>query len=326
MPHRSSSSTSTYSSTPTTMSSTTYDPTPLSPSSPRQLPKLRLMLSTSTTWKPTRGHKRHREDSIEVEGEDQPREEKRPTIKLKFRNPTPSSSIKKEPPAHTTLTSTPTYISSFGESSGSSSRMDIDTTSRPSTPTPTLNYDTQSGPVTKRPRSYSNSSSIIGLLVDETDTTPSSPIDGNTSNHTTIIPSSPNLSSSNKSHSHIHIPSPLASTPILGVPLEPPSLSRAVSDPSPSSSFSRDIDMNPSPTFTPGPIDGKLTKTRHKLFMAEVEALGTEMNNVFKLGYGRGMGRALGVGVGGRGPSRLRSGLQTQTGGHKDWKSMEVDE
>ncbi|WWD00459.1 hypothetical protein V866_007374 [Kwoniella sp. B9012] len=318
MPHRSSSSTSTYSSTPTTMSSSTYDPTA------RQLPKLRLMLSTSTPRKPTRGHKRHREDSIEVEGEDQPREEKRHTIKLKFRNPTPSSSIKKEPIAHTTLSSTPTYISSFGESSAASSRMDIDTTSRPSTPTPS--YDTQGGPVTKRPRSYSNSSSIIGLLVDETDTTPSSPIDRNTSTSAPMIPSTPNLSSSNKSHSHIHIPSPLASTPILGAPLEPPSLSRAVSDPSPSSSFSRDIDMNPSPTFTPGPIDGKLTKTRHKLFMAEVEALGTEMNNVFKLGYGRGMGRALGVGVGGRGPSRLRSGLQTQTGEHKDWKSMEVDE
>ncbi|OCF58931.1 hypothetical protein L486_03424 [Kwoniella mangroviensis CBS 10435] len=310
------------------MSSTTYDPTPLSPSSPRQLPKLRLMLSTSTTRKPSRGHKRHREDSIEVEDEDQPREEKRPTIKLRSRNPTPSSSIKtkKDSPAHTTLTSTPTYISPFGELSGSSSRMDIDTTSRPSTPTPTLNYDTQSGLVTKRPRSYSNSSSIIGLLVDETDTTSSSPIDGNGSTSATIIPSTPNLSSSNKPHSHIHIPSPLASTPILGVPLEPPSLSRAVSDPSPSSSFSRDIDMNPSPVLTPGPIDGKLTKTRHKLFMAEVEALGTEMNNVFKLGYGRGMGRALGVGVGGRGPSRLRSGLQAQIGGHKDWKSMEVDE
>ncbi|WVW78592.1 hypothetical protein I302_100548 [Kwoniella bestiolae CBS 10118] len=322
---------STYPSTPSSIPSNSYDPIPLSPSSPRQLPKLRLMLSSSTPWRPTRGHKRHREEDIEIDGEDYSREEKRPTIKLKFRNPVPSqtsfSSSRKEahPHTHTTLTSTPTYISSFGsigESSSSSSRMDIDSTSRPSTPTP--NLDPQ-GPVTKRPRSHSTSSSIVGLLMDETDTTPSSPVD-TTSNSIATIPSTPNLSTASKSHSHshIHVPSPLASTPILGVPLEPPSFNRAISDPSPCGSFARDIDMTQSLSPGPGPIDSKLTKTRHKLFMAEVEALGTEMNNVFKLGYGRGMGR--GLAAGGRGPSKLRSRVQTHNQGRRDTRDMDVDE
>ncbi|WWC87016.1 uncharacterized protein L201_001899 [Kwoniella dendrophila CBS 6074] len=311
------------------MSTKAYD-SPISPSKPRQQTKIRLLLSGGSSPNPntvvpqykTRGHKRHR-DIDNRDSDEEAREEKRPIIKLKFRNPSSSLSSKFSNSSNkdaktTNLTNIPTYVTfpySTESSTPSTSRMDIDT--RPSTPT-------NESSSTRRPRSHSTSSSIVGLLVDETDTAPSSPIDTTPPSLAHLTPASPNSSTSNKSLHPPYIPSPLASTPILAdSPTMPHPFNRAISDPS-SQSSTRDTDS--SMTLTPGPLDTnprtQLMKTKHKLFMAEMEALSTEMTNVFKLGYGRGMGR--GVGGGPRGPSRLRSGTQEQENYRED--NMEVDE
>ncbi|WRT64887.1 uncharacterized protein IL334_001823 [Kwoniella shivajii] len=266
----------------------------ISPSSPRQLPKLRSMFTaTQSSWKPT-GQKRHR-DAENREDPGETREVKRPIIKLKVKKCI--SQTQPEPKKEV-----PVSIPFLSDTS--SCPMEVET--RPSTPS-------SESPIAKRPRSHSNSS-IVGLLFDERDSVSSSPIDkpGSPSASPPVVLKIPHPP---------HVSSPLASAPVFNVPLElPPNFrpfNKAISDPT----SAREIDLAPSPGQLESNPKIQLARTRQKMFLAEVEALGTEMNNVFKLGYGRGMGRAVSGGL--RGPSRLRSGTKDEK---RHDERMDIDE
>ncbi|WVR04540.1 hypothetical protein IAU60_001547 [Kwoniella sp. DSM 27419] len=159
-------------------------------------------------------------------------------------------------------------------------------------------------PPSRRPRSSSNasSSSIVGLLVSE-DESLSSPIESNapvmTSSASALTVT--NTTASVKVNHYPYTPSPLASIPINGSPLVQPPAFQASRPVAPVSEHPVAVDGTPVTV---------IAKARAK-FLMEVEALGTELNAVFKLGYGRGLGKGL---SNGRGPSKLSSpGASTRT-------------
>ncbi|OCF37440.1 hypothetical protein I317_05259 [Kwoniella heveanensis CBS 569] len=335
--------------------------TSTSMSSPRQPIKLRLMLAAQPKlWKP-KGQKRSREEdpidgtswsgfAAQTQGTVEADVQERTTVGIKFKkqkhhegthNRTCLDSDEGE--KYTAQPSSSGRMFSFNFAVGqhnpastqsnavaSSSKMTMDVDTRSSTPT-------NETPVAKRPRSHSTSSSIVGLLVSD-DEAPASPVDVTTSPTLSIasLSSAPSSTNNNSKNSHPpHVPSPLASSRITGVPLElPPAFASSGSGVKASSSgaagssaTTREIEMltpGPSPLVEGNPMT-QLAKARAK-FLAEVEALGTEMNNVFKLGYGRALGRGV---SGSRGPSRLsvdvaKKGSEASQQEAKS-KDMEID-
>ncbi|WWC59369.1 uncharacterized protein I303_101921 [Kwoniella dejecticola CBS 10117] len=305
-----------------------HNPPPASPSKPRLWPEPHKYTDFDIDLLPgqrrvtrSRGHKRHREPSPppppQEEVEEEP--EQRTVIKLKFRRPFSTTETQPTPPVF--IPYQPDYGRRQMPGYTGPHRPSIEPESRPPTPPP-------SGcPPTKRSRAYSGSSNLIGIYTSD-DSAPPSPVDTTSPSLTHRTPSTPTASSSGTSTNNhrVHpsyVPSPLASTPVVGRP--PSCHSRTRSDHSPAASSDVEMGKHSSPSIS-GPQDAfnprsQLMRTRHKLFRSDDEALSTEMNNVFKLGYGRGMGRAMG---GARGPSRLRSGNQ---GAHaKKEEEMDVDE
>ncbi|WVQ97947.1 hypothetical protein IAU59_005066 [Kwoniella sp. CBS 9459] len=329
--------------------------TSASMSTPRQPIKLRLMLATQPKlWITKGGQKRSREDDVDHTSRGstfaaQPTQEEvcqeRKTVGIKAKKQKSHTSHHERHHvedddasicAVRTSSAGRTLNFGFGHdpdqqnpvASSSKTSMDIDT--RPSTPTSDL-------PAAKRPRSHSTSSSIVGLLVSD-DESPPSPIDLTVSPTLSIASLSPGPATTNnvKSTHPPHVPSPLASSHITGVPLDiPPSFALTVassgaisSGVSGMSASTRDTEMltpGPSPLIEGNPMT-QLAKARAK-FLAEVEALGTEMNNVFKLGYGRALGRGV---SGNRGPSRLSvdaaKKVSKDDSGEAKSKDMDVDE
>ncbi|WWD22093.1 hypothetical protein CI109_106582 [Kwoniella shandongensis] len=291
----------------------------MSPHASRPHPPVKVRLMAGAEQRPARiykskGHKRTRgEGSPSSATASSSTESARPIIKLKFRNPNRKASPVPEPapPRENIFFKEPLFPTrpSVSTSEASTSRVEI--TPRPVTPV-------IGEPVAKRPRSYSNSS-IVGLLVSDDDKSPSTSVAASPA--TTINHSSPPPTATKISFHSSHVPSPLASAPLMGFDFDDVSRSIRTSSPTPMS----DVEM--SSTLTPGPLNvegnpmSQLAKARSK-FLAEVEALGAEMNNVFKLGYGRGMGRATAGGT--RGPSRLRAGVSKKVSDDEE-ESMELD-
>ncbi|WWC67834.1 uncharacterized protein I206_101751 [Kwoniella pini CBS 10737] len=319
------------SSTPVTSTGTVLPYSPTSPPKPRlwlephKYTNFDIELRPCHHLRPSkpRGCKRHREPTKDDVTPEEAELTTRPVIKLKFKRPNFHKNVhaNKKP-----VDGPPGFIPYSPESSrresSSSYRPHVEEEFQVSTqPNPNV-------PPTKRARAHSGSSNLIGFYLSD-DSAPSSPVDTTSPSIAHMTPSTPTVSSANVNNNayKVHPPyisSPLASTLISGAPSHS---HRATLDPSPSSF--RDIEMSElgSP-FIPAQLDApnlhsQLLITRQKLFRieAEVESLATEVNNLFKLGYGRGMGRAV---SNGRGPSRLRNGAQGVRVKVED--DMEVDE
>ncbi|KAK8846848.1 hypothetical protein IAR55_005936 [Kwoniella newhampshirensis] len=291
--------------------STSQSPT-ISPHVPSRPVKLRLMLGTEQVrpLKP-KGHKRLRAQASPpaTPPASTSTESTRPIIKLKFRNPISNPSASPEQPiVRESRTFKEPRCLPPPSSSDEVTGYRVEAASRPSTPE-------MGEPIAKRPRSCSNSS-IVGLVVSEDDKSPANSTDASPS--ASMHQSSPPPASTKVLVHSPHIPSPLASAPVMG--FDEVSRSIRTSSPTPMA----DVEMM---HLTPGPLNvdvnpmSQLAKARSK-FLAEVEALGTEMNNVFRLGHGRGMGRGVSGGV--RGPSRLRAGVSEKISDDED-ERMDLD-